>query len=1010
MKWIPQTSFRNGEISPKLDGMSNEKVYGASCRKLEGAIVSSSGTVEKRGGTAFVADTSFSTTDNSSTYESTAVKLIPFTSGLDVFTLVFEVMTDDSDPADSWGVIRAIVNNTLSTAAWKTFASSNLPFRALTWSTSNNEQYGFYPPGTHDNGTNSHTDTFGLHNFTAVQVPELQYFQHEDALTVMHPDAMPIQVYTETSSSGAVSLNTRPYPCKGFSPSVKRYGDRFTMTVTATEEATGEYTVETTRDWFDDNDLNAIYRIGHCGTQPTPGYYDQTVNSPILNSTAFRYRDDTRGFFVIVSSIQGPRKATVKAISDTTPHNSGSPEYDVIPEVSDPYDWDGPWVKDDSLTVTYGHGNPPNDLGVGGTSVAVSGAYQPGQSPIQVVVQNAMVSPDSVTQHQLIGNIITKQGSGSGLGKEVHAVMAFSNTEDGLLPSFSSSAIYSYMLTGAANTHSSTNPSWQQTNATVSAAPVYRLRDKDGELLPTITMSKQWDTFSDDIDGVWPGLYPIIEKGDKVFLYIGNVDDSSIFEHIPKDHDNFFDCVTRGNVAVPENNKVDVGGVVHINGGSFALQSKQDNCYISYCIRPPIHQSVTSKYDLGWSKAVGFPGAGSSHQGRVVFSGFKGAGQVVVGSAPDNPKDFGLGGTSADGFHFIVNDLRGSRVRWVASGKDLLIGTSTGEFSVTGSPLSAISVGVDRQSAYGSSSVRPVIAGTQLLFVQKDKKTLRAMRFNFDNQRYVSKNITQEHTHFFKSATIEELIVWEGEEDPVVMVRLSDGEVLACRVNEIEGFYGWSRMKMPICSSITPSRNYTPNLTGSATTGDDFYVAIDGTGKYTLARYDNTVLLDEYESVSEVDSAISVTLASDRFDGQTVSVVLDDIYKGEVEVSGATIDISKFSTSANTAVIGKKISMAMQPRVPEVAASPRSQSTLGRVKNYSSVVVNFSESQGVKVNGHEADLDFTTNSSQVPTVLTGWHETPVVGLYGIQPLLELTSDRPYPVEITALTIDVSVEG
>jgi len=190
MTWRPQLSFRNGEISPRLDGMAKPEVYETSCRKLEGAIVSSSGTVEKRSGTTFVGDTVFDP-DNSvttDTYTSLACKLIPFQYKSDIYALVFEVMQDSNGA--KFHTIRAVINNVLTNATgvttaagngpWKQLAKSNLPFKATgTLYTGGNVDKNYLPPGSGSSLTNNFTTTFGMHNFTESQVLELEYFQRQ---------------------------------------------------------------------------------------------------------------------------------------------------------------------------------------------------------------------------------------------------------------------------------------------------------------------------------------------------------------------------------------------------------------------------------------------------------------------------------------------------------------------------------------------------------------------------------------------------------------------------------------------------------------------------------------------------------------------------------------------------------------------------------------------------------------------------------------------------------------
>lgn len=1014
MTWRPQTTFKNGEVSPRLDGMADMNVYEASCRKLEGGIVSSDGTIQKRNGTYYVGNTVFDVPSsvNTDTYTSLACKLIPYQHKSDIYALVFEVIQDSNGA--KFSVIRAVVNNVLqqvtgvTTAGGKggfnLFAKSNLPFKAHgTLYTSTSEPKNYLPPGTTGSNVNNFTTAFGLHNFTAEQVPELEYFQHQDRLIVMHSDNYPIEVFVEKGT-----ISTRMYECSGRSPQVDRRGDAMTMSVTSTSNTgdagvdwTDEGTLETTKDYFTNEDFGSIYRIGHITYSALYNDYDHPSHGLRVESQM--------GLYVKIDRVVNPRKAHYATIHSLNMDGSGSAAFNRLDTIiEDPDDWEGPFVNS-GITMDF-TASPRTDLADGDTA---------NDHRFFTSRLTSVTMPSEMTAHQLVGCIVADP---------------VSTTED-----------HFYQIAEVNSGTSTTNPTSSiEFNAfainnfganaqTAENAKIYRLRDKKTDKLKPVLTMKNLAQSGNSInsDGFasrsLKAMFTVM-KEHVVNIYVGNVDNDELKDVVPEGHETFFDTYNRGDVTDPAS-EVQLGGILYINGGTFAVTGRGDNMITAKCITPPRYAVPTSKYSLGWSHAVGFPSAGTSHQGRVFFGGFKNAKQVVVGSYVDEPDRWDLGGTAPDGIHFIVNDLRGSQVRFMKSAQDLIIGTDSGEFSVKGSPLSAVSAGVDRQSSYGSASIRPVMVGTFILFVQKDKKTVRAMQYIDQRQRYTSANVSSPHEHFFRDATIEEMVIWETTEDPVVIFRLSSGEYLGVRVNENAGFFGWSKLKLPTGASLCPTRNYLANASGDRTTGDDFYIAVDAGNYYELHRYDNTLFLDQAVDINisassatslvfpdaifraADDSALSAEI--EHLDGETVSVVLDGVYKGEFTVaagSPSTVDISSLSLSSTptTAVVGKKIEMKVQPRVPEVIVPPGS--TLGKVKNYSSVIVNLNNSKAVQVNGYEADGSTFNPAAASHPQLQGWYEVPVAGLYGIQPELEISSDRPYPVEIAGITIDVSVEG
>ena len=157
MVWVPQTSFRNGEVSPHVDSQARPKVYETSCRNLEGGIVSSGGSIEKRCGTVHEGTTGGTSLG---TYTSTAIKLIPYTHLSSQYVMVFEVVTANGK---TWGIVTAVLNNTYPGAGsanfmfrdhgatWLANQGCNLPFSAQPFSETS-DATDFIPLGVETEG------------------------------------------------------------------------------------------------------------------------------------------------------------------------------------------------------------------------------------------------------------------------------------------------------------------------------------------------------------------------------------------------------------------------------------------------------------------------------------------------------------------------------------------------------------------------------------------------------------------------------------------------------------------------------------------------------------------------------------------------------------------------------------------------------------------------------------------------------------------------------------------
>ena len=85
-------------------------------------------------------------------------------------------------------------------------------------------------------------------------------------------------------------------------------------------------------------------------------------------------------------------------------------------------------------------------------------------------------------------------------------------------------------------------------------------------------------------------------------------------------------------------------------------------------------------------------------------------------------KTFDLGANASDGLSYAIASDRVNNIKWMAAQRVLIVGTSGGEFRVTGGNESAITptnVDVRRQTSYGSKIGHPAYVGSDVFFIQR---------------------------------------------------------------------------------------------------------------------------------------------------------------------------------------------------------------------------------------------------------------------------------------------------
>lgn len=155
--------------------------------------------------------------------------------------------------------------------------------------------------------------------------------------------------------------------------------------------------------------------------------------------------------------------------------------------------------------------------------------------------------------------------------------------------------------------------------------------------------------------------------------------------------------------------------------------------------------TATSRWREGyWSDYRGWPQTVEFHQQRLIFGGNKTFPQTLwFGEEnPDNYEDF-LEGT-LDTSAFIIALQGQNPIRWMVSQNVLMIGTagSIGVYGENGKVITPTTPAYKENSKVGSSPIRAIIAGDELLYIERGNKKVREMIYSLQYDKYVSPDLT----------------------------------------------------------------------------------------------------------------------------------------------------------------------------------------------------------------------------------------------------------------------------
>jgi hypothetical protein len=400
-----------------------------------------------------------------------------------------------------------------------------------------------------------------------------------------------------------------------------------------------------------------------------------------------------------------------------------------------------------------------------------------------------------------------------------------------------------------------------------------------------------------------------------------------------------------------------------------------------------------------WIAANGYPSAVCFYEQRLFFGGTNTHPQTIWGSVTNDYENFAAGTKATDSVEYTIatNDI--NPIRWLASARVLLIGTSAREFRASGGsdPISPTNIDIRAETSYGSPKRRPVSIGHTTIFVQRAKRRLREMAYSFEADAYEAPDLTVISPHI-SEAGIEE-VAYCPEPHAILYAIRGDGQLLALTYEKDQDVYGWGRI---ITDGLYESIAILPPVTGS----DEYqvYVIVNRTIDGSTKRY-----IERLDSAAHTDCAmigagpITTVTGLTHLEGKTVKMKGDGaLYPDAVVASGQV----SFPESVNAYEIGLPYISTLVTHRPELAT--KEGSIQGKPKGWSSLYVRCIDLIGLKINGDQI-------GTRDPSDLLGEAVDPETGDFRADTLgidsdakITIMQDLPFPATVVMIAGELTV--
>ena len=220
---------------------------------------------------------------------------------------------------------------------------------------------------------------------------------------------------------------------------------------------------------------------------------------------------------------------------------------------------------------------------------------------------------------------------------------------------------------------------------------------------------------------------------------------------------------TSGSVTITASANVfvstDVGRQVRIGGGYSAITGFTNATTVTVTTSTNFaNTNASTDWSLGaFSTTTGFPACVSFFEQRLVFAATINNPQTVYFSKSGDYEnmDANIGGTVADddAIVYTIASNQVNSIRFMTSARTLIIGTAGGEFVVSGggdnNAITPTNIMIKKQSNHGAANVDGISVGNATLFLQRAKRKIRELAYNFDVDGYTAPDLTYPcRTHY----------------------------------------------------------------------------------------------------------------------------------------------------------------------------------------------------------------------------------------------------------------------
>ena len=467
----------------------------------------------------------------------------------------------------------------------------------------------------------------------------------------------------------------------------------------------------------------------------------------------------------------------------------------------------------------------------------------------------------------------------------------------------------------------------------------------------------------------------------------------------------------------------DVGRLLHVKDGHLKITSvTSTTVVVGIVIKDLGITTPTTDFALGsFSETTGYPSCVTFFEQRLVFAATKAQPQAIFFSRSADYENFD------DQYHETVADddaivytiasNQVNAIRFLTATRTLIIGTAGGEFAVdgggTGQAITPTNILINKQSNHGAANVDGIAVGNATLFLQRAKRKIRELAYNFDVDGYVAPDLTILAEHITESGITQ--MAYQEEPNSIIWCVRTDGQLLGFTYQREQQVTAWHRHIFggafgsgnAVCESVevlpTDSSEYQVWVIVKRTINGATKRYVEYLHNLDFDETDDTSFNYLDSQLAYNGSATTTISGLDHLEGQTVSVLADGATHPDKVVSSGGITLERSSTKVKVGLGYTSLLQTM--RIDAGGDNGTSQSKTKRIYE---ITARLYESIGIEIGPDLANMEripFRSSANPMDSgvnVFTGDKDIEFRGNYETDGFIFVRQTQPLPLTVLSL--------